>query len=402
MRRKFHVRCGVGEKMEITSKSYLSLYFPQRWLRHVRDSTAAYFGVENCCGVNAFGYIQNKRAVQDSFRVFEFTPLEYNKVSKEVTNNSPILDAVLDNTNFKKNYEKEGTEENPNLFKKAVDMASSITGNIRQAGTHAAGMIITPRGLDMFRKLPVMITGGKLNSQYDKSDVECAGFLKMDLLGIRNLDIIQDSVYYIKKYRNIDINIAAIPLDDEKTYQLYREGDTDFVFQVESAGMKDFLRRLGPRNIEDIIVVLAGYRPGPMAYLETYVKVRNGEEPAIYRHELMRPILEVTGGISFYQEQIMDIFKSLAGYSLGRADLVRRALGKKKKEILDEERKNFIYGIQAKDEEGNLLFEEDGTTPIMEVKGCINNGIDEETASQIYEDILPFANYGLTVENYFA
>lgn len=280
------------------------------------------------------------------------------------------------------------------MFKKAVDIACNITGNIRQAGTHAAGMIITPRGLDMFRYLPVMITGGKLNSQYDKSDVEEAGFLKMDLLGIRNLDIIQDAMDYVKKYRNIDINIRAIPLDDEKTFQLYRDGDTDFVFQVESPGMKDFLRRLQPKDMEDIICVLAGYRPGPMAYLEQYVKVRNGEQEAVYRHELLKPILEVTGGISFYQEQIMDIFKSLAGYSLGRADLVRRALGKKKKAILDQERHNFIYGIQAKDEDGNLMFEEDGTTPIMEVKGCINNGIDEETASQIYEDILPFANYG--------
>lgn len=173
-----------------------------------------------------------------------------------------------------------------------------------------------------------MYTGGRLNSQYDKSDVEYAGFLKMDLLGIRNLDIIQDCIEMVKKYRNIDINIRAIPLNDEKTFQLYQEGDTDFVFQVESGGMKDFLRRLKPTNIEDIIVVLAGYRPGPMAYLDTFIKVKNKIEPAIYRHELQKPILEVTGGIAFYQEQIMDLFKSLAGYSLGRADLVRRALGK--------------------------------------------------------------------------
>lgn len=234
----------------------------------------------------------------------------------------------MDHSQFKTKYlSAQETEETPNMFKKAVDIASSITGNIRQAGTHAAGMIITPRGLDMFKKLPVMITGGKLNSQYDKNDVEYAGFLKMDLLGIRNLDIIQDTMDYVKKYRNEDINIRAIPLNDENTFKLYRDGDTDFVFQVESGGMKDFLRRLQPKDMEDIICVLAGYRPGPMAYLEQYVKVRNGQEKAIYRHELLKPILEVTGGISFYQEQIMDIFKSLAGYSLGRADLVRRALG---------------------------------------------------------------------------
>lgn len=367
--------------------------FPQRHLRHVKDSTAEYFGVDNCCGVNAFGNIKNKKAIQDSFRVYDFEAQEYNKVSKEIANDKQILETIMDNNNFRVKYLEEHEDNSPNMFKKAVDIASSITGNIRQAGTHAAGMIITPRDLDMFKKLPVMITGGKLNSQYDKNDVEYAGFLKMDLLGIRNLDIIQDTIDYVEKYRGEKINIRAIPLNDEKTFQLYRDGDTDFVFQVESGGMKDFLRRLQPKDMEDIICVLAGYRPGPMAYLEKFVKVKNKQEEAVYRHELLKPILEVTGGISFYQEQIMDIFKSLAGYSLGRADLVRRALGKKKKEILDEERHNFIYGIQAKDENGELMFEEDGT-PIMEVKGCINNGIDEETASQIYEDILPFANYG--------
>lgn len=301
--------------------------FPQRHLRHVKDSTAEYFGVDNCCGVNAFGNIQNKKAIQDSFRVYDFEAQEYNKVSKEIANDRKILDTIMEHNQFRGKYLEESEDGSPNMFKKAVDIASSITGNIRQAGTHAAGMIITPRDLDMFKKLPVMITGGKLNSQYDKNDVEYAGFLKMDLLGIRNLDIIQDTIDYVEKYRGKKINIRAIPLDDEKTFQLYRDGDTDFVFQVESGGMKDFLRRLQPKDMEDIICVLAGYRPGPMAYLEQFVKVKSGQEEAIYRHELLKPILEVTGGISFYQEQIMDIFKSLAGYSLGRADLVRRALG---------------------------------------------------------------------------
>lgn len=282
-------------------------------------------------------------------------------------------------------------------FKNAIDISTKITGNIRQPGTHAAGMIITPRGMDMFKKLPVMVAKGKLNSQYDKKDIEYAGFLKMDLLGIRNLDIIQDTLDYIKKYKNEDLNILAIPLDDAKTYELYQTGDTDFVFQVESSGMKDFLKKLKPTNMEDIIVVLAGYRPGPMGYLEVYVKVRNGEQEAVYRHPLIKPILEVTGGISFYQEQIMDIFKSLAGYSLGRADLVRRALGKKNKAILDQEKHNFIHGIPAKDTEGNPIIGEDGK-PVMDVKGCINNGISEEIAEQIYQDILPFADYGLTVK----
>ena len=368
--------------------------FPKRHLRHVRESASEYFGVDNCCGVNALGNIQNKRAIQDSFRVFNFPQGEYGKVSKEVANDRKIIESIMGNNQFKAMYLKEPRDGEINAFKKAVDAASGITGNIRQAGTHAAGMIIAPRKLEMFKKLPVMITKGKLNSQYDKNDVEDAGFLKMDLLGLRNLDVMQDTKSYVKKYRGIDINIRTIPLNDEKTYQLYKDGDTDFVFQVESDGMKDFLRRLGVENIEDLICVLAGYRPGPMAYLEQYVKVKNGQEKAVYRHELLKPILEVTGGISFYQEQIMDIFKSLAGYSLGRADLVRRALSKKKKEILDQERHNFIYGIQAKDECGNLVYEKDGITPVMEVKGCINNGIDEETASLIYEDMLPFANYG--------
>lgn len=369
--------------------------FSQRYLGKVRSITSEYFGVDNCCGVNAVGYLKDKKAVQDCYRVYGFSSTEYTAVSKSVTENG-IKESVLDNKSFKLKYEENNGD---NKFKKALDMACRVSGMIRQPGTHAAGLIITPRNMSMFRKLPVLsiVQKGKgtvkINSQYDKKAIEYAGFLKMDLLGLRTLDIISDAVNLIKEHRGMDLDISTIPLDDEKTYKMYQAGDTDFVFQVESSGMKNFLKQLKPTNLEDIIVVLAGYRPGPMGYLEDYVQIRDGKKEAVYRHPLIKPVLEVTGGIPFYQEQVMDVFVVLGGYSRGRADLVRRAMGKKDKAILDQEKHNFIYGIQAKDADGNDLFDENGK-PIMEVNGCINNGIPEDVADAIYQDIIPFADYG--------
>lgn len=298
----------------------------------MRSLTSEYFGVDNCCGVNAVGYLKDKKAVQDCYRVYGFEAKEYNMVSKTVTE-AGIKESVLDNKNFKLKYDENDGDNN---FKKALDMSCRVTGMIRQPGTHAAGLIITPRDMLMFKKLPVLTIKQnkgpgkgpvKINSQYDKKDIEYAGFLKMDLLGLRTLDIIRDAQDLIKIHRGIDLDIATIPLDDAKTYKMYQEGDTDFVFQVESGGMKNFLRQLKPTNLEDIIVVLAGYRPGPMAYLEDYVQIRDGKKEAVYRHPLIKPVLEVTGGIPFYQEQVMDVFVVLGGYSRGRADLVRRAMG---------------------------------------------------------------------------
>lgn len=303
--------------------------FSQRYLQVVRNITSEYFGVDNCCGVNAVGYLQDKRAVQDCYRVYGFENKYYTAVSKSVTPDG-IKESVLSDTSFKMKYDEDNGDNN---FKRALDMSCRVSGMIRQPGTHAAGLIITPRDMSMFKKLPVLSIKSaskkevKINSQYDKKDIEKAGFLKMDLLGLRTLDIIRDAQDLIKVHRGYDLDITTIPLDDEKTYKLYQEGKTDFVFQVESGGMKNFLKQLKPKNIEDIIVVLAGYRPGPMGYLEDYVQIRDGKKEAVYRHPLIKPVLEVTGGIPFYQEQVMDVFVVLGGYSRGRADLVRRAMG---------------------------------------------------------------------------
>lgn len=354
--------------------------FEQRGLPIVRELTAQFFGIDKCCGIQAFGCIQDKKAIQDSFKCYGFASQETNKISKDIRQiikgSLNILENIKSDKILAERYEVEP------LFKKAVDMACRITGQIRQPGTHAAGMVIVPKSVELMKKMPLMDSTKKprLKTQYDKGDVEQAGFLKMDLLGLRTLDVIHDTFDMVKEFRGIILDMSTIPLDDKKALELYQKAETDFIFQVESGGMKKLVKELNPQNIEDIIALIAGYRPGPMAHLPKFIAARNGAK-IVYRHPKLKPILEVTGGIPFYQEQVMDIFKELAGYSLGAADLVRRAMGHKEEEVMNAEKYNFIHGV----------VDENGA---VKVPGCIRNGIPEEVAAAIFEDIRPFCEYG--------
>ncbi len=198
-------------------------------------------------------------------------------------------------------------------------------------------------------------------------------------LGLRNLTVLHDAEAMIRRTEP-DFRIENIPDDDEKVFALFAAGDTEGVFQFESEGMKNVLMQLRPQNMEDIIAVISLYRPGPMDSIPRYIENRRHPEKITFRHPLLEPILKVTYGCIIYQEQVMQIFRSLAGYSLGRADIVRRAMSKKKKDVMEQERKVFIYGL--KDENGSVL-----------VEGCVSRGVPEETAKEIFAEMESFASY---------
>lgn len=258
-----------------------------------------------------------------------------------------------------------------------IDMARKVEGMPRNASTHAAGVVITDRPVADY--VPLAKNNDSTVTQYTMTTLEELGLLKMDFLGLRNLSVIRDAQEMIAK-KQPGFRIENIPLNDQKVFAMLTAGMTDGVFQFESGGMRSLIMQIRPVNIEDLIAVISLYRPGPMESIPRYVENRNHPEKVTYRHPLLKPILDVTNGCIIYQEQVMQIFRSLAGYSLGRADIVRRAMSKKKAAVMEQESKIFIYGL--KNEQGEV-----------EVDGCIRRGVDEETAKAIYGEMASFASY---------
>lgn len=258
-----------------------------------------------------------------------------------------------------------------------LDMARQLEGMPRNASTHAAGVVITDR--PVYEYVPLAKNNDSIVTQYTMTTLEELGLLKMDFLGLRNLSVINDAQEMIQR-KNPDFHINKISYDDRKVYGMLSTGATDGVFQFESAGMRSVIMQLRPEHLEDLIAVISLYRPGPMESIPKYVECRHHPEKVRFRHPLLKDILDVTYGCIVYQEQVMQIFRSLAGYSLGRADIVRRAMSKKKASIMEKERQIFIYG----------LTNEDG---IVEVDGCIRRGVDESTAIAIFNEMESFASY---------
>lgn len=258
-----------------------------------------------------------------------------------------------------------------------IDMARQLEGMPRNASTHAAGVVITDRPVSEY--VPLAKNNDSIVTQYTMTTLEELGLLKMDFLGLRNLSVIHDAQEMIRT-KVPDFQIETISLDDPKVYDMLSAGSTDGVFQFESGGMRSVIMQLRPERLEDLIAVISLYRPGPMDSIPRYIECRHHPEKVQFRHPLLRDILDVTYGCIVYQEQVMQIFRSLAGYSLGRADIVRRAMSKKKADVMEKERQIFIYG----------LVNEDGT---VEVDGCIRRGVDEETAKAIFGEMESFASY---------
>ncbi len=339
----------------------------------VIDYVTEKYGASGVAQIVTFGTLQAKAAVRDVARALG---LPYNTgdiVAKQLTRDYPdIQSAVTKNPELKKLYE---TDEN---VRKILDTAMRVEGMPRHASTHAAGVVITRDDVSSY--VPLARNGDQPVTQYTMTEIEQLGLLKMDFLGLRTLTVINDAVRDIRKHTP-SFNIENIPLDDKKVFTEMSAGNTVGIFQCESAGMTNLITNMQPERFSDIAAAIALYRPGPMFFIDTYLVNRKNPENISYRTPQLKEILDETNGCMVYQEQVMRVFRTLAGYSFGRADVVRRAMSKKKRDVMESERDIFINGLC--DENGNVVIE-----------GCVRRGIDAETADAVFSDMISFASYG--------
>ncbi|MGB9787204.1 MAG: DNA polymerase III subunit alpha [Dictyoglomus turgidum] len=320
------------------------------------------YGREHVAQIITFGTMAARASVRDVGRVLDVPYNEVDRIAKLIPPNTSIEEALSTSEEL-----RNLVESNPQA-KRIIEIAKRIEGNARHASIHAAGIVISKDPLMEYVPLQVM-NGNDVVTQFPMTNLEELGLLKMDFLGLRTLTVIYDTVKKIKENYGIEIDISNISLTDEKVYELLQKGDTIGVFQLESRGMRNLLRDIKPEKFEDLIAVLALYRPGPLGRLESYIKRKRGEEKVEYMHPALEPILSETYGVIIYQEQVMEIAHKLAGFTLGQADVLRRAMGKKKPEVMEEQRGIFV-------------------------KGAVERGIPEEVAVEIFEDMAKFAEYG--------
>ncbi len=339
----------------------------------VIDYVARKYGHDHVSQIITFGTMAAKMVIRDVARVLDYPYAEADKLAKMIPNeiHITISKAMEINKELKDLY-----DTNPEV-KKLLDIAMALEGMPRQASTHACGIIIAREPVVNY--VPLYARDGVISTQYIMTTLEELGLLKMDFLGLRTLTVIRDAKELIKKNRGIDVEFDK-DMADPKVYKLWQDGDSVGIFQFESQGMTNFMKELKPDCLEDIIAGVSLYRPGPMDQIPRYIANKKDPEHAVYTHPALRPILKVTYGCMVYQEQVMQIVRDLAGYSLGRADLVRRAMGKKKLDVMAKERENFVHG--KLDENGNV-----------EIPGCVRNGIDEASANKIFDEMSEFAKY---------
>ena len=339
----------------------------------VIDYVARKYGYDHVSQIITFGTMAAKMVIRDVARVLDYPYAEADKLAKMIPNeiHITISKAMEINKELKDLYDT-NTE-----VKKLLDIAMALEGMPRQASTHACGIIIAREPVVNY--VPLYARDGVISTQYIMTTLEELGLLKMDFLGLRTLTVIRDAKELIKKNRGIDVEFDK-DMADPKVYKLWQDGDSVGIFQFESQGMTNFMKELKPDCLEDIIAGVSLYRPGPMDQIPRYIANKKDPEHAVYTHPALKPILKVTYGCMVYQEQVMQIVRDLAGYSLGRADLVRRAMGKKKLDVMAKERENFVHG--KLDENGNV-----------EIPGCVRNGIDEASANKIFDEMSEFAKY---------
>jgi len=342
--------------------------------QRVIDYVVEKYGRERVCQIITFNKMKAKNAIRDVGRVLDVSYADTDVIAKMIPFDlkMTIEKALKLNPDLKAKYETD------DIAKELIDDAIKLEGLIRNAGTHAAGVVIAREPVTEY--LPLQKNDDVVITQFPKDTVEELGLLKMDFLGLRNLGIIKDALNIIKNSTGEEIDIDAISLAEPGVYEMIGRGETEGVFQLESAGMKQFMKELKPESIEDIIAGISLYRPGPMDQIPRYVKNKEKPEQVVYKHALLEPILDVTYGCMVYQEQVMEIVRKMAGYSLGRADLVRRAMSKKKEDVMIAERKNFIHGIV--DDAGNVV-----------VDGAVRRGVPENVANAIFDEMMDFAQY---------
>lgn len=332
------------------------------------------YGADHVAQIVTFGTLAARAAIRDVARAMGLPYAVGDTVAKRVPweLNMTLDKALAQSAPLKELYD---TDEQVHAL---VDMARKVEGMPRHASTHAAGVVITAKPVSEY--VPLCLNGDLVATQYTMTALEELGLLKMDFLGLRNLTIIHDTERMIRETQDLTFDIHTIPLDAAPVYKMLSQGNSDGVFQFESAGMKRVLTQLRPDHFEDLIAVTSLFRPGPMESIPRYIENRHHPERVTYRHPLLEPILKVTYGCIVYQEQVMQIFRDLGGYSLGRADLVRRAMSKKKHDVMQKERDIFLHGLVA----------EDGT---VQVDGCVRRGVSEEIGVQIFEEMAAFASY---------
>ena len=342
-----------------------------------RDEIIGYvvdkYGADHVAQIVTFGTMAARGALRDVGRALN---IPYNKVD-QVAKLVPLSLGMTLDTAMKQSKElREKVEADPQV-KELWDMARKVEGMPRHASTHAAGVVITDKPVMDY--VPLSKNDDAVVTQYTMTAIEELGLLKMDFLGLRNLSVIDHAEKLVRR-REAGFSIEAAPEDDGAVFHMLSEGHSEGVFQLESPGMKRLLVQAQPACVEDLIAIISLYRPGPMQFIPQYLESRKNPESVHYRHPLLRPILEPTGGCIIYQEQVMQIFRDLAGYSLGRADIVRRAMAKKKHDVLEREREVFLHGQQR----------EDGA---WEVDGCLRRGVDQQTALELFKEIESFASY---------
>ena len=341
--------------------------------QEVIDYVCRKYGNDHVAQIITFGTMAARGVIRDVARVLNIPYAKADTISKKVPMEMHMtLDKALEmNPELRIMY-----DEDPEV-KQVIDISKKLEGLPRHASTHAAGVVITKDPVDTY--VPLYKNDNLISTQYTMTILEELGLLKMDFLGLRTLTVIKDTIDMVKKNRGIDVKYDE-NMSDPKVYKLWWDGNTSGVFQFESAGMVSFMKELKPDRLEDLIAGVSLYRPGPMDQIPRYIKGKLNPEETVYMHPALEPILNVTYGCMVYQEQVMQIVRDIGGYSLGRADLVRRAMGKKKLDVMAEERKNFIYGVT--DENGNVL-----------IPGAIRNGVDEKSANKIFDEMAEFAKY---------
>lgn len=331
------------------------------------------YGADHVAQIVTFGTMAARLAIRDVGRAMAIPYNVCDTVAKLVPMElNMTLDHALESvTELRDKYESD------EQVRELIDMARKIEGMPRHTSTHAAGVVITDRPVVDY--VPLSMNDDAVVTQYTMTAIEELGLLKMDFLGLRNLSVIDHAEQMIGRHTP-GFRVENMPEDDPKVFEMITSGATEGVFQFESAGMRRVIMQSEPESIEDLIAVISLYRPGPMKFIPTYIENRKHPEKITYRHPRLSKILDVTYGCIIYQEQVMRIFRELAGYSLGRADIVRRAMSKKKHKVMEEEREYFIHGLRR----------DDGTA---EIEGCVARGVDERTAEIIYDEMESFASY---------
>jgi DNA polymerase-3 subunit alpha len=364
---------------ERVSMPDIDIDFDDEGRQKVIDYVVDKYGKNQVAQIITYGKMAAKMAVRDVSRVLDLPLPDADKLAKTIPSISLQQIFNTDIKVLKSNISAEEMEavkklreiqSGKKLESNVLKQAELLEGSIRNTGIHAAGIIIAPDDLTEYIPVCTSKDSELLITQFEGKTIESAGMLKMDFLGLKTLTIIKGAIELIKRNHNVEIDPDEIPLDDNKTFALYQDGATVGTFQFESAGMQKHLITLKPTDIEDLIAMNALYRPGPMQFIDKFIKRKHGTEKVEYPHELLKPILENTYGIMVYQEQIMQTAQILAGYSLGEADLLRRAMGKKKMDVMQEQRAIFIKGSKNK------------------------HDIDEKKSSEIFDIMIKFAEYG--------